>query len=142
MTEERINLAAHVAERARRQPPGRGWWWIPGHPRADGYRREHARVAVGPGWAPLADEAWLVATAAGGRLIQVKMKCGRLRVYALVPPEQEAEVEAIIARLEEKSETICEWCGAPGDGACATCRAAGPHWGRVDVWRFEEWIPR
>lgn len=84
--------------------------------RFPGETLEGARESVGPGWGPLAEEAWRLVTGVGGRVKQVKEKFGRLRIYADRFPEDRADdVRRQLAVLEKRSATLCEWCGAPGE---------------------------
>jgi uncharacterized protein (DUF433 family) len=83
------------------------YFWIPGNARHDrGYTLEEALVAVGPGWAPLVEEAWRAVTEVGGGVIQVKEKRNSLRIYFLAPPEHTATLERLMDALEERSAEI------------------------------------
>ena len=68
---------------------------------------ELAQSCVGPGWAGLVEEAYN-ALPPGSTIEQVKEKFGGLRFYAV--PWVEA-----ITEIEDRSLTICEDCGAPGE---------------------------
>jgi hypothetical protein len=47
------------------------YYWVPGNARHDrGYTLEEALVAVGPGWAPLVEEAWRTVTPSGSSRIR------------------------------------------------------------------------
>lgn len=89
---------------------------------------ERAQRCVGKGWAGLVEEAYGVLLD-GACVTQVKEKFGGLRFYyhdVVDHPE--------IDEIEERSESVCETCGAPGRGivrpggwlvtACLTC---APH---------------
>lgn len=73
-------------------------------------------TCVGPGWYRLLTElhAELVAVAPTYRVIQLKEKFGRLRVYVTAPDEVFEQVNALISMAEDTSATTCEFCGKPG----------------------------
>ncbi|HKW13078.1 MAG TPA: hypothetical protein VJS69_01190 [Candidatus Krumholzibacteria bacterium] len=73
----------------------------------EGYTRDQALAAVGKGWAPLVNKIF-DQMPPGHRVVQVKEKLSKLRVYA------RCDFDALLADLEEKSATICEDCGQPG----------------------------
>ena len=104
---------------------GQRYYWVPGNARHDrGYTLEEALVAVGPGWAPLVEEAWRAVSDCEGGLVQVKEKFGELRVYFLAPPEHSERLTRMIDAIAERSAEIDQ--------------------GRREWWeveRFEEWIP-
>jgi hypothetical protein len=119
--------------RTRRDPVRRGaaegrrdgYYWAPGNARHDrGYTLEEALVAVGPGWAPLVEEAWRAVTAVGGGVVQVKEKFGALRLYFIAPSEHSEQLARRIDALEEKSAEVYE---------------GRQEW--LEVERFQEWIP-
>ena len=78
---------------------------------AQGYDRALAKQSVGPGWHVLIDR-FFDAVPEGIRVVQVKEKVGRLRMYvATGAPET---LERLSAALEAESAQLCEQCGAPG----------------------------
>lgn len=66
---------------------------------------------VGKGWWPLLDEYIPKLRALGAEYIDPFQKHGaldmRIRPYSL-------EIEQLTIEISDKSETICEFCGAPG----------------------------
>lgn len=79
---------------------------------------EEPRCASGvlPGWIPLLDELVTKLRAAGwdGELAQCKQKFGGLRWYIDGAGPYPEEVWRLIAEAEERSFSICEECGKPG----------------------------
>lgn len=72
--------------------------------------RDRARECVRPGWHALVDEAFDLVEAQGVDVIQVKEKFGQLRIYT---GSADADFYSKIWEIEERSATICEFCGAP-----------------------------
>jgi hypothetical protein len=68
-----------------------------------------AQACVGPGWAGLVKEGFDLCLRRGARIHQIKEKFGGLRFYC----DNEWGLEE--SKLEERSLTICEECGAPGE---------------------------
>lgn len=136
--------------------------WYPGicYGPNDGYSREEALASVGAGWADLVGRAWDTATAAGGRVSQVKEKWGALRVYHNLagpfridvhPPSPSAgayqigpatALSRVLDEIEAASSRTCERCGAAGD-------VTATHWVKTlcptdaDAWRTGDkgWDP-
>jgi hypothetical protein len=81
---------------------------------------------VGEGWRPLVEECHerLVAAFPDYELLAIKQKCGFLEYQAFPrrwaegqkrwTTEESADVEAITSQVRDRSEHICEWCGAAG----------------------------
>lgn len=71
-------------------------------------------IDVGAGWIPLLEQLVkdLVAFGWNKDLHQVKEKFGGLRFYV---GEATAEMYELISAAEERSFSICELCGAPGE---------------------------
>lgn len=69
---------------------------------------------VGPGWRPLLAEmhAELAAIRPGYETLQVKEKWGVLTVYIKGGSDK---IWPVLIRYLEKSRTVCEDCGAPGE---------------------------
>lgn len=74
--------------------------------------RERARESVRPGWHALVDEAFDLVESQGVAVIQVKEKFGQLRIYTSTA---DADFYSKIWAIEERSSTICEFCGAPSE---------------------------
>lgn len=66
-----------------------------------------AQQCVGAGWAALIEECYN-ALPDGSTIHQVKEKYGGLRFYCEPCPP-------MIAEIEDRSETVCEDCGAQGE---------------------------
>jgi hypothetical protein len=69
------------------------------------------------------------------RIVQIKQKFGRLRVY--LSKEATPEMRAAIDEAEEESTTTCEVCSAPGrlvdrSGWTSVKCAAHEDWSRLD----------
>lgn len=69
---------------------------------------------IGNGWVPLVRELLtkLIALGWPKKLGQIKEKFGALRFYA---DECSDEMFKLISEYEDKSETVCEVCGQPGE---------------------------
>lgn len=83
------------------------------HPSFDGSPLIDGGCAHGNGWFDILDRMFSGVEALqpeGIRWIQIKEKCGRLRVYAdgCIP-----EAAALIAAAVAESATICDVCGSP-----------------------------
>ena len=76
-----------------------------------GIDHETARLCVGPGWGPLIDEVY-DRLPSDTIVIQVKEKFGGLRIYVDAAPE---EFLNFLDEIEDKSWTVCETCGKPGE---------------------------
>jgi hypothetical protein len=85
--------------------------------------RDNIKLMVGPGWSNLIDEVFnRLEKFPDSYISQIKEKWGRLRIY--VYGVDEATLE-FIDWIEERSGTICEVCGEPGelrDGGWIVCR--------------------
>ena len=85
--------------------------------------REIAKRMVGPGWSNLIDEAFdKLEKFPDAYISTIKEKYGTLRIY--VYGVDEATLD-FIDEIEERSGTICEVCGEPGelrDGGWIVCR--------------------
>jgi hypothetical protein len=85
--------------------------------------RDNIKLMVGPGWSNLIDEVFnRLEKFPDSYISQIKEKWGRLRIY--VYGVDEATLE-FIDWIEERSGTICEVCGGPGelrDGGWIVCR--------------------
>jgi len=101
-----------------------------------GYDEETALASVGPGWSPFVREG-LDLVAGRGRLIQVKEKCGGLRLYAEpnsdLPNDEVDRLFEALREIERRAGEHCEDCGARGElvvrrmyyrTLCPTCAAA------------------
>lgn len=79
-------------------------------------------ISCNPGWYPMITEldAALASLDANYVIHQVKEKFGTLRYYAHTESTTvRAQFDALIRAAEEKSATICERCGQPGQ-LCST----------------------
>ena len=76
----------------------------------DGIPLSHAERAIGPGWAPLVQAAYLLKPD-GVCVTDVKQKYGALRISVGGATMQYHDV---LDALEAFSLTVCEQCGAPG----------------------------
>jgi hypothetical protein len=85
--------------------------------------RDNIKLMVGPGWSNLIDEIYdRLEKFPDAYISTIKEKWGRLRIY--VYGVDEATLE-FIDWIEERSGTICEVCGEPGelrDGGWIVCR--------------------
>ena len=85
--------------------------------------RENIKLMVGPGWSKLLDEVYdRLEKFPDSYVSQVKEKWGRLRIYVFGVDESTLD---FIDEIEERSGTICEVCGEPGelrDGGWIVCR--------------------
>jgi hypothetical protein len=85
--------------------------------------RENIKLMVGPGWAKLLDEVYdRLEKFPDSYISQIKEKWGRLRIYVFGVDEATLD---FIDDIEERSGTICEVCGEPGelrDGGWIVCR--------------------
>jgi hypothetical protein len=95
--------------------------------------RPHARrftletAQVGEGWRPLVEECHerLLAAFPDYELLAVKQKYGALEFQAFPrrwapgheqwTAQETADLEAITSEIRDRSEHVCEWCGAPGN---------------------------
>lgn len=78
---------------------------------AQGIDLESAKLCVGEGWHPLLEEIY--ARLLGNAYVtQVKEKYGGLRFYV---DYTDGATQNFIWNIEEKSYTVCEFCGAPGE---------------------------
>ena len=68
-----------------------------------------AQSCVGPGWAGLVKEGFDLCLRRGARIHQIKEKFGGLRFYC------DFEWGLDESKLEERSLSICEECGRPGE---------------------------
>jgi hypothetical protein len=87
----------------------------------------------GDGWFDLIDQLSADLAPLGVVATQVKEKYGGLRFYYHCPSETDDKADELVEAAEEKSYTICELCGEPGE--CNT----GP-WYRVrchDCWEVQ-----
>lgn len=87
------------------------------HPKLFHGERPRLGIAIGPGWISLVDELCIAIEARLGdnefHVVQIKEKCAELRFYLSHP--KPGIFADIIEAAREKSKTICESCGAPGD---------------------------
>jgi hypothetical protein len=96
------------------------WWALGGvvPPDLPGYSREQAMASTGDGWRDLAAAGWDAATAAGAKIVQVKEKWARLRIYVDQGGQHDPVVAqrlgAELAAIERASGRVCEACGRPG----------------------------
>jgi hypothetical protein len=70
-----------------------------------------AQGCVGPGWAKLIEQGFNLCLKRGAGIIQIKEKFGGLRFYCDI----DGTDEFLQLNLMEKSYTICEECGRPGE---------------------------
>lgn len=70
-------------------------------------KKDDAKRCVGPGWATLIDELF-DRMPDGASVFSVKEKYGGLRIDGIGTSDLEIE-------LGERSQTICEECGEPGE---------------------------
>lgn len=119
------------------------------HVREDGYTREQGYAAVGDGWRALVDRAF-DALPADMKIVQVKEKFGKLRIYAEMKiagaepapfkinayPGGRLDGYAMpghpgywqfLTALEGESGEVCEDCGKPG----RTQRTSNGYWIRT-----------
>ncbi len=110
--------------------------------RPHGRDRDFEVAWVGEGWRPLVDDChtWIVAALPDYELVNIKQKYGAL-IYQAYPRRavdgerpwtaQEYQVlGTITSDIQDRSETVCEWCGAFGQlrewrklelALCAAC---------------------
>ena len=84
------------------------------HPTYDASALIDGGCAHGNGWFDIIDQMCSGIEAAqpdGVRWIQIKEKCGKLRIYADGCTSETAE---LIHAAEAESVTVCDVCGAPG----------------------------
>jgi len=113
-----------------------GFWWTPGFARDDrGYTLPEALAAVGPGWHELVQKGWQAVYHAGGQVHQVKEKFGVLRIYFRVPLKEDVRITETVLGLEERSRTICQWCGVEGVNCYGPCE---PRPTRAE--KYREWV--
>jgi hypothetical protein len=79
----------------------------------EGYDRALALASVGKGWAPLIHEVFdlIEQKKITQKVVQVKEKFGGLRIYTDIIND---ELEKKVIEVGNRSFTICEECGAPG----------------------------
>lgn len=80
----------------------------------EGYDLQLALDSVGSGWAPLIKEvfSFIEENKIHSKVIQVKEKWGGLRIYTDV---MHMELDRKIIEAEQRSLSICEVCGSPGN---------------------------
>ena len=85
--------------------------------------RENVKLMVGQGWSKLLDEVYdRLEKFPDAYISCIKEKFGTLRIYVFGVDEETLE---FIDWIEERSGTICEVCGEPGelrDGGWIVCR--------------------
>ena len=92
---------------------------------------------VNDGWLPLVAEAQEKLGALDVEILEIKEKHGALRIaMGMLPSDNTvaAKAESVVSDLENRSQTICEFCGRPGTHArwasfsktlCESCEAKG-----------------
>jgi hypothetical protein len=113
--------------------PGRVWALDPANSgdliarlRPHGRDRDFEVARVGEGWRPLVEECHerLQVAFPDYELLDIKQKYGVLEFQAFPrrwaegqgqwTRQEYADLHAITGEIRDRSETICEWCGAPG----------------------------
>ena len=72
---------------------------------------ENMQACVGPGWAPIVEQLYILCEQYNVVVYQVKEKFGGLRFYVGEAP---IVVHDAISEVEKQSEKICEQCGKNG----------------------------
>jgi len=74
-----------------------------------------SNIECGDGWFDILWRLFEDIYAMKPKILQVKEKCGGLRVYASFPQDYTEQGWRRISKAEEEASETCEFCGKPGE---------------------------